>query len=141
MVEFAIVTPLLMLLIVGIIDLGRFAYYSILVGNAAHAGASYGSQDLATANDTTGMKNATLADGQNISGLQASPAPTTFSVCWNGTTATSTSAAVCTTAGYHAVRYVQVNATGSFSPLVRYPGLPTAMNLTRTAIMRVEMDQ
>ncbi len=141
LVEFALTTPLLMLLLVGIIEMGRFAYFSILVGNAAHAGAFYGSQNLTTANDTTGMQNAVLNDGQNVSGLHASPAPTIFFQCWNGTTAQASTSSTCTTSGYHAVEYVKVNATGSFNALVNWPGLPQQMNLTRTAIMRVLIDR
>jgi Flp pilus assembly protein TadG len=141
LVEFALTTPLLMLLLVGLIEIGRFAYFSILVGNAAHAGASYGSQNLAKAGDTTGMKNAVLNDGQNVTGLKASPAPTIFFQCWNGTTSTASSVPTCSTAGYHAVEYVQVSATGKFNSLLNWPGLPTQMNLTRSAIMRVTVDQ
>ena len=41
LVEFALVVPLLALLLVGIIEIGRFAYFSIAVANAARAGVQY----------------------------------------------------------------------------------------------------
>jgi Flp pilus assembly protein TadG len=141
LVEFALTTPLLMLLLIGIIEIGRFAYFSILVGNAAHAGAFYGSQSLTTAGDTSGMQTAVLNDGQSISGLSASPAPTIFFQCWNGTTAQASTTATCSQTGYHAVEYVQVSATGRFNSMFNWPGLPQQMNLTRTAIMRVLIDR
>ena len=142
LVEFALVTPLLMLILMGLVEIGRFAYFSILVGNAAHAGAFYGSQTITTAGDSTGMQNAVLNDGQNVTGLQASPAPTTFIQCWNGaTTAAPSASGACTTSGYHAVEYVQVSATGQFSALINWPGIPQQMNLTRSAVMRVLVDR
>jgi Flp pilus assembly protein TadG len=141
LVEFALLTPLLMLILIGLIEIGRFTYFAILVGNAAHAGAAYGAQDLKTAGDATGIQNAVLNDGQNVSGLAASPAPTTLIVCWNGTTTQSAVNDACTTAGYHPVEYVQASATGRFSTIVKWQGLPQSMNLTRQASIRVEIDQ
>src|SRR5580704_13108987 len=56
LIELAFVIPFLLL--VGIIEIGRFAFYSIVVANAARAGAQYGAQSLATAADTTGISTA-----------------------------------------------------------------------------------
>src|SRR4029077_3574149 len=58
MVELAIVVPVLALLLVASADFARVFYFSITVNNAARAGAQYGSQTLATAADTNGMKSA-----------------------------------------------------------------------------------
>src|ERR1700730_5920845 len=66
LVELAFVLPVLLLLLVGIIEIGRFAYYSILVSNAARAGAQYGAQSLAAAADTTGTSNAGTNDATGI---------------------------------------------------------------------------
>lgn len=140
LVELALVTPLLMLLLIGIIEIGRYAYFGILVGNAARAGVQYGAQNLGTALDTAGMENAALADGQNVTGLTAaSPAPSAFCQCYNGSTTTTLacSQSTCPLTGYHRNVYVQVTANGNFTPLFNYPGLPTTLTVSRTAIMRV----
>jgi Flp pilus assembly protein TadG len=140
LVELALVTPLLMLLLVGLIEIGRFAYLSILVGNAAQAGAQYGAGNLTTALDVSGMENAALNDGQNVPGLTvASPAPSAVCHCYNGTTTTTIacSQTSCPLAGYHRNVYVQVTAHGSFTPLFNYPGLPSALSVSRTVTMRV----
>ena len=42
LLEVALLTPMLLALLLGAIELGRYAYISILVGNAARAGAAYG---------------------------------------------------------------------------------------------------
>jgi Flp pilus assembly protein TadG len=134
--------PLLILLLVGLVEIGRYAYFAILVGNAARAGAQYGAGSLAKAVDVSGMENAALNDGQNVAGLTvASPAPSTFCQCYNGTTTTaigcSNTSTQCPLTGYHRNVYVQVTAHGSFSPLFTYPGLPASFVVTRTATMRV----
>lgn len=140
LVEFALVVPVLMLLLIGLIEIGRFAYLGILVGNAARAGVQYGAQSLTTALDAAGMRNAALNDGQNVPGLTAaSPPPSSFCQCYNGTTTTAIpcSQTTCPLAGYHRNVYVQVTTHGAFTPLFHYPGLPTSFNLGRTATMRV----
>ena len=43
-VELAIILPLILFSLIAVIELGRLAYYSIEVSNAAHAGAAYGAQ-------------------------------------------------------------------------------------------------
>ena len=65
LVEVALLTPLLLSLMVGTIEMGRYAYLSILVGNAARAGAAYGSQSLALSVDGTGILTAATNDFQN----------------------------------------------------------------------------
>src|SRR5262249_13091217 len=67
LVEFAIVLPVLLILALGIIEIGRYAYISILVGNAARAGAAYGSQSRTLSGDTTGIAAAANADFAGVS--------------------------------------------------------------------------
>src|ERR1700740_3820507 len=62
LLEVAWMLPFLLLLAVGVIKIGRFAYISILVGNAAHAGAIYGAQNLTLSADGPGIKAAALND-------------------------------------------------------------------------------
>jgi Flp pilus assembly protein TadG len=126
LVEFAVILPVLALLLTGLIDFGRYMYDGIVAANAARAGAQYGAQNLFTAADTTGMKNAALQDAQNLANLSATPS----SFCMSGSTVVT-----CGTAG--AVAYVQVNTTGTFTPLIKYPGLPATVNLSGSAVLRV----
>ena len=131
MVEFALTAPVFVLLLMGLIEVGRYTYMGILAAHAAHAAVSYGSQNLQTVNDGTGMTNAARTDGQNISWAVA---PTYY----------------CTVAGSpiacpgnngsvspQLVYYVQVTVSSSFTPLFHYPGLPSA-NVSSTAVMRVQ---
>lgn len=127
-VEFAVLLPFLAFLLVGLIDFGRYTYCGILAANAARAGVQYGAQNLQTAEDTTGIKNAALKDAQNLPNLQASPSPYCLS---------AGAVAACTTSG--AVPYLKVVASGTFTPLIKYPGLPNQIIVTGSAIERIEM--
>ena len=62
LLEFALMLPFMMLLLLGIAEIGRAAFITITVTNAATAGAEYGSQNSTTAKDFTGMQNAALYD-------------------------------------------------------------------------------
>lgn len=127
MVELALVLPVLTFLLLGIVDVSRYAYYGLLAANAARAAVQYGAQSLVTAADTNGMKTAALQDAQNLPGLTVTPSP----VCEvNGVVAS------CSTT--NAVYYVQVVATGQFQPLVKYVGIPANVTVTGNAMMRVE---
>lgn len=133
-VEFAILVPALMMLLIGLVEMGRFAYYSIIVANAARAGAQYGAQSLATAADFNGMKQAALTDGQNISGLTVPTLPSNFCQCADGSASTC-EATDCSSS--HRLTYVQVDTRGTYSSLFNYPGLPSTFTVNSQAIMQV----
>lgn len=141
LVEFALALPLLVMLLVGLIEFGRLAYFTIEVGNAAHAGAQFGSLSLSNAANTAGIQAAATQDGQNaISALTVSSQDVCG--CWNGTTETALSKAQCSAACPSAQRYVtyvQVTVSGTISPLFNYSllGLPSSWNVSRTATIRV----
>jgi Flp pilus assembly protein TadG len=132
--EVALLTPVLLLLAVGIIEIGRYAYYSILVANAARAGAQYGAQSLATAADTAGIQTAAKNDGQNVAGLTV----TTQQECGcTGSSIGSSCPATSCSSPNHALVYVQVSTSGKFNSLFKYPGIPTSITVNSTELMRV----
>jgi Flp pilus assembly protein TadG len=133
LVELALILPLLLLLLVGIIEIGRFSYYSILVANAARAGAQYGAQSLITAADVAGIRAAAHNDG--LPSLAVTPRQ--LCGCTGATLgACSTIAPTCVLPD-HPLVYVQVTATHRFPSLFNYPGLPASLRLTSTEKMRV----
>ena len=148
LVEVALLTPLLLALLVGGIELGRYAYIAILVGNAARAGAGYGAQSLVQSVDTTGIQTAADDDfqsnGQNVSNLKVTSS--TSCGCDNGgtttsaacTTSSNSSAGTCTSG--HWVVMVSVTASGTFNSLFSYPGIPKSISVSNTATLRVIQD-
>jgi len=145
MLELALVTPLLLLLSIGVIEMGRYAYIGILVGNAARAGADYGAQSLAQAADTTGIQTAADNDfqsnGQPVSNLTVNSS--TACGCDSGGTTTAqtctvASANTCTSVSKQVwVVTLSVTASGTFRPMFTYPGVPSSVALSRTSTMRV----
>ena len=134
LVEMALVLPLLLLLVVGIIEIGRYAEMSLLVTNAARAGVQYGAQNLATAGDTTGIQNA----AHNESPVVTTAGVTSSILC--GCSGQTPGACPVTSAcgsSSHAVVYLKVTTTANFSPLFNYPGIPSLTTLNGSAEMRV----
>ena len=148
LVEMAMLTPVLILLALGVIEIGRYAQLSIVVANAARAGVQYGAQNLATAADNTGIENAALNDGQQIPGLSVDfPAN-----AYTGANGKEYILCGCSSAGYtpgatcpptncnspnQQVVYVEVDTKGNFTPLFQYPGLPSTIVVNGKAQMRV----
>ena len=75
LLEVAVLTPLLLLMLLGVVEMGRYAYISILVGNAARAGAAYGAQSLPQSVDTAGIQTAADNDFQNNGQVTSNPHP------------------------------------------------------------------
>jgi Flp pilus assembly protein TadG len=134
-VEVALVLPVLTLLLLGVIDLGRAAYYSIIVQNAAESAAIYGSTNPT---DSAGIEAAAKADASNIPGGITVGTPVTGCECSNATQI-SVGCAVeprnCTN-GSTVINYVTVTTSYAYSPLFKCPGIPTSFTLTGSATMR-----
>lgn len=141
LLELALLLPFLLLLTIGIIEIGRYAYISVLVGNAARAGAAYGSQGLAQSIDTTGITTAATNDFQSngLSGLTVTSSDTcqcdSLGTLASPVSCTGSSAGTC--ASGHWIVTLNVTASGTFNSLFRYPGVPRSIALTNTAKMRV----
>lgn len=144
LVEVALMLPFLLLLLIGVIEMGRYAYIGILVGNAARAGAAYGTQSLVKSVDTAGINTAADNDFQN-NGQNVGSLAVTSSVscgCDSGGTITTaactgTGAGTCAT-GQWAVT-LTVTASGTFNSLFHYPGIAASISITRTSVMRVNL--
>lgn len=144
LVEFAITLPLLMLLLIGLIEIGRLAYFGIQVTNAARAGAEYGALSFPNTSPAN-MQVAAQKDGQN-SVANVSATAHYVCACWNPASGTLTPSsptvagcsAPCSTGG-HLVTYAHVSVSGTVHPLFNYGalGLPDHWDVTRAATIRV----
>lgn len=150
LVELALLTPLLLILIIGVVEMGRYASLGILVGNAARAGAQYGAQNFAHAADITNIQcavqnesltTAPTCPSSNPTGLTATTSPVCG--CDNGGTITAIACSSTCSGSSHMVVSVQVTASGTFNPIFNYTrplfGYLTVPSLTisRTATERI----
>lgn len=165
LLEVALLTPMLLALLLGVIELGRYAYFAILVGNAARAGAAYGSQGVAQSTDGAGICSTASNDFFQSGGFTCSgtyPSYTsTGSASGSGTltlalqescgcesaggmppappnTAGDCSLASATACASQWVVTMSVTASATITPLIHYPGLPGSLTVTRTATMSVQ---
>ncbi|MBV9717928.1 MAG: pilus assembly protein [Candidatus Eremiobacteraeota bacterium] len=137
LIEFAIVAPVLVFMLIGLIEVGRYTYFAILASHAARAGVQYAAQNLQTAADASvngsGTRSASLQDAQNLANWTVTSSIVctlngTLSPCpANNTNAVSTSL----------VYYVKVQVNGTFASLLHYPGIPNNIPVSGAATMPV----
>ena len=126
MLEMGLATPVLILMLSGVIDFGRAFYFTDAAVSAARAGAQYGIESPANFGNYPGMRQAALNDAQGISNLTA----VATSYCQDSGGAT----ALCTAAGIKG--YVQVKTAITYNLMIPWPGLPNPLNIGGIAIMR-----
>lgn len=138
--ELAVLVPFLILLVLGAAEFGRVHHATIVIANAARAGAHYGAQSVATSSDTAAMNRAAIADAGDIGSITAASAQ--FCRCPNGTTPPSCTSQCAPPAGYPSYKdpevFVQTTATKTVVFLMRYPGLPASVTVQRSAVFRVQ---
>jgi Flp pilus assembly protein TadG len=129
-VEFAIVVPVLLLILLVIADFSRVFYTAIELNNAARAGTQYGIQSPANAADTAGMVQAAKNDASGISGVSATASE--YCECVDGSTQACNSGSPCRDMRV----YVEVDTSGTFQTLLNYPGIPASTSLNGKSVMR-----
>ena len=131
--EFALVVPFLLLMIVGIVDIGMGIYRKMQVQNAAQAGAQYAISHGYSPSIADVVTNATT-----FPGIAATPAPGQFCGCpSNSGVATATCGSICV-AGSTAGTYVVVSAMGTYNTIMSYPAIPGSFEMTAQATVRVQ---
>lgn len=131
-VEFALVAPLILLLLAGTVDFGRLIRASICVADAARAGAQFGSLSVANSSNTSGMQTAAINAAPDIDGVTATAVKSCQ--CTDGTAVSCT--ASCT--GGKMLVYVKVTASVTCTPVFSYPGLGYTGTTSSSASMRAQ---
>ena len=121
LVELALIAPILIILMLGVIDYGRVYFAYVSVTNGARVGADYAAIGPTQAADTAAIKAAALGDTGDL--LNQSPTNPDVTV----TTANDSQGRL----------YADVTMTYTFSTLFPWPGLPTSINVERTVRSRV----
>ena len=133
-VELALIVPVLVLIMLGLLDMGRVFYGAITVASAARAGVAYGSMSAVHSDNIAAMNASAQADALDVTGL------TFNSEKWCECPAQTPSTVSCTlttcTDGTTVRIYVETTVTGTFSTTLPYPGIPNTISISRTAKMR-----
>jgi len=135
-VELALLLPFLGFLIALALDYSRIFYFAITVQNCARNGAYYASNypnNNYVYNDIygyTSLDDAILRDAGNLS-----PAPT-YEVKYGAASQGPFDQTTEPSSG----GYVQVKVKWTFQSITNFPGVPSTVNLERTAVMEIAPD-
>jgi Flp pilus assembly protein TadG len=127
-------------LLLGTVHFSILLIDSMIVANAAHAGAEYGMVSSTYASDTSYIQAAAQEDASGL-GTTLTVTPTTFYVCSTaiaGTQYSTQSAASAACTGSHSLEFLQVLASATVTPVLSFPGFPNSVALSCTSIMEVE---
>jgi hypothetical protein len=134
MAELAVILPILILFAIGVMDYGRVFFRALIVANAARAGAEWGAFSLGNSGDSVSIRAFTKLDAEEINGLKVQ----SQRVCRCGDNLVRCDLS-CPGYGSGAVRtYVEVTAIDTVDLILKYPGLPQKVGISRTATFRTE---
>jgi Flp pilus assembly protein TadG len=131
-VEFALMAPLLLLLLSGVLDYAMLLRTATCAASAARAGIEYGSRNGNTSVDYTGMQNAALNSSPNVSGMTATA---TRSCQCSGGAPVSCSASC---SNGKMMVYVQVTTQVAAHTIFNYSALKFSNLATSRASIRVQ---
>jgi Flp pilus assembly protein TadG len=134
LIEVYVILPILMLILVGAVEMGRVAYASIEVMNAAAAGVQYGAQNPISAFDAPGIALVAQNDAADIT--LSSVTPSRSCIC-STTPATGCAATGTACPGSNPETILTVTTQASFNPGFRLPGFPTSFTLQGKAVQKV----
>lgn len=129
-VEFALILPILVLMLAGIADLGRMVYVRSVLESAARAGVQASFADpSATATIEAAVQTAITASGiTNV----VTPSASQACECSNGTAVDCTTGTCATGSVRH---YVTVTATTTYTPMVNITNLPFGLGVDLTTVL------
>lgn len=132
-IEFAILSPLLVLLLIGLVEIGFASYEAMQAQSAAEAGALYAAKH---GWDLTGIEGA-VVNATGASGITADPAPQTFCGCPQTGGIIATSCNSTCPGGSPPGQYVEIHASLAHQTILPYPGLPTPLVLKGKSTLRL----
>ena len=133
-IEFGFVILFMVTLAIGAFDFGRLGYSKIAVTNAARAGTQYGVQNMSTAANIPGMKQAAHNDiGDTNAELDIS-ARNYYACPGQGEVADES---VLCNDGTFSYFYIEVTVPDEIEFLFPYPGITSPREVASTNIMRV----
>ncbi len=130
--ELGFALPFLAAMLVGTMDFGRLFFDSISVASAVRAGLQFGTLNSANSTNASGIVAAATQDAVNTTGLTITTAR--YCQCADGSSIDCT---LKCTGNVAPEIYIRVKAAKVFQTLLAYPGIPSSVNLSQQAVMRV----
>ncbi|MGH6845398.1 MAG: TadE/TadG family type IV pilus assembly protein [Methylocella sp.] len=131
-VEFALIGPALVLLLMAATDLSMAIHARAEVGNAARAGAEYAETHSFNSSSITNA----VTSATSLSGVTATPTPSTFCGCATASGIAQQTCGTACAAGGKTGTYVSVTAQATYSPLFPTHWNPNPVNMSATVVTR-----
>lgn len=133
-IEFAIIAPVLLLLLVGVVELGFGVHQAMQVQDAAEAGALYAGRH---GWDQAGIAGAVVS-ATGASDITADPAPVQFCGCPTSSGIAEVNCSATCSDGNSAETYVRVSAAIPHVPILFGLLVPLPAVLTGEAVVRIK---
>ena len=133
-VEFAFLTPILLMMILLTLDLGLGGYRQMQVQSAAQAGAEYA---VVNGFDKSRILAAVTSATPNAN-ISASPDPAQFCACAGSSGLVQSSCGATCGSGRKAGTYASVFTTTTYRAIIFYPGLSDSYVLSGQATVRLQ---
>ena len=133
-IEFAMIVPVLLFMLIAIVDMGMGVYADMQVQNAAQAGAQYAIAHGYTASSISSA----VTSATSFSGITVSSGPTKFCGCPSSTGVTTATCSSTCANGTSAGTYVTVTASGTYTTLIPYPLIPTTYTFVHPSTVRIQ---
>lgn len=132
LVELALVLPVALTFLLGIVEVGRYAYASIAMSSAARAGVQYAAQNEVTASNNTQIIQATQADAPEFPDMTVTSSH--YCTCADGSSSTCEPTDC---QGSRIIEYVKVQTQYQIPQLFGYLAFTKKLTATGEDIMRV----
>jgi len=140
--EVALIAPLLIFLTIAAVEVGTYMYDAIEIGNGARAAVQYGAQGSTSSLparylDTPGIIAAAMADAGQVTMTRPTAADvTTYFTCESAPGTQYVVSPSCAK-NDRVDTYLHVIAAGSFTSFLTFPGIPSTITITRTAVQQL----
>ena len=133
-IEFAIIAPVFVLMLVCTVDMGMGFYRKMQVQNAAQAGAQY----AAVSGFLASSISSAVVNATPFAGITASPAPSQFCGCASNSGVTNVACGSACPGGSSPGTYVTVSAQGTYTTLFAYPGIAGSFTFLAQPTVRIQ---
>ena len=133
-IEFALVLPVFVTMIIGTVDYGIAMTQQMDVQHAAQAGAEYAALHGYDASQVSNV----VTQATSLSSITASPAPSQGCGCPSGNAITATDCSATCPGGASPGTYVTVSAEATYNTLLPYPGIPNSFTMSGRSVIRIQ---
>jgi Flp pilus assembly protein TadG len=137
-VEFAFLSPLLILMAIVTIDLGMGGYSQMQVQTAAQAGGDYALYNYVYTNYNASNIKSAILNATSNSGIAASPDPVQFYGCATNSGIEVTSSGQICDNGQSPGTYITAYSSVTYTPLAYYFGVASSYVLKGQSTVRVQ---